>query len=80
MHKSNPSVNDLLGKVSASSDMSTRHVRNRYLESTSVLPNAYFRMVVPRIAPNALLDCRYRGFYRYIFHPHDVGTSECGFC
>jgi hypothetical protein len=58
MQVKQPSVNDLLGKVSASSDMSTRHVRNRYLESTSVGPNAYFRMVVPRVAPNALLDCR----------------------
>lgn len=58
MQVKQPSVNDLLGKVSASSDMSVRHVRNRYLESTTVGPHAYFRMVVPRIASNALLDCR----------------------
>lgn len=52
------SVGELVGKVSANSDLRVVHNRNRYLTSTSVGPNSFFRMVVPRVSPNALLDCR----------------------
>jgi len=54
----NPSVSSLIGKVSANSDMQISHNRNRYLTTTTVFPNQYFRMLVPKLGPNALLDCR----------------------
>ena len=54
----NPSVSSLIGKVSANSDMVINHVRSRYLTTTTVFPNQYFRMLVPKLGPNALLDCR----------------------
>jgi len=54
----NPSVSSLIGKVSANSDMQINHNRNRYLTTTTVFPNQYFRMLVPKLGPNALLDCR----------------------
>jgi len=52
------SVSELVGRVSANSDLRVIHNRNRYLTSTSVGPNSFFRMVVPRVSPNALLDAR----------------------
>lgn len=52
------SVGELVGKVSANSDLRVVHNRNRYLTSTSVGPNSFFRMIVPRVSPSALLDCR----------------------
>lgn len=52
------SVSELVGKVSASSDLKVIHNRNRYLTTTSVGPNSFFRMVVPRVSPHALLDAR----------------------
>lgn len=52
------SVGEMVGKVSASSDLRVRHTRVRYLTSTSVGPNSFFRMIMPRVSPNALLDCR----------------------
>ena len=53
------SVSELVGRVSANSDLRVVHNRNRYLTTASVAQNSYFRMVVPRISPQALLDCRH---------------------
>lgn len=53
------SVSELVGRVSANSDLRVVHNRNRYLTTASVAQNSYFRMVVPRISPHALLDCRH---------------------
>lgn len=58
MQSKQPSVSELMGKVSAQSDMSVVHNRNRYLVTSTVLPNQFFRMVVPRVSPTAMLDCR----------------------
>lgn len=52
------SVSELVGKVSANSDLRVMHNRNRYLTTTSVGPNSFFRIVVPRVSPSALLDAR----------------------
>lgn len=53
-----PSVQDLIGKVSQSSDLRVLHSRNRYLQTITVGPSTFIQMTVPRMSPNALLDCR----------------------
>lgn len=56
--KQSPNVQELIGKVSQPSDMQVFHSRNRYLDTPTVAPSQYFRMIVPRVNANALLDCR----------------------
>lgn len=51
-------VSSLIGKISAATDLQVSHQRVRYLQSTTVGPSQYFRMVFPRLGPNYSLDCR----------------------
>ena len=70
------SVSELVGRVSANSDLRVVHNRNRYLTTASVAQNSYFRMVVPRISPQALLDCRHMRM-RLQFAATSTDTDIC---
>lgn len=53
-----PQLADLIGRISSTSDAVTTKNRNRYLQTSTVGPNSFFRVVVPRLGPNSYLDCR----------------------
>lgn len=51
-------LSDLIGRVSATSDCVATKNRLVYVQQTVIQPNQYIRLVLSRLGPNSLLDCR----------------------